>query len=107
MRDQMSRAVYKTLEGYGLDVRDDYSGRCMYGDRCFGFVGGPEALTQFFSFMHVFASGNDREELEDNAEAFFEEGPSLAWDSMGMDMIFYFPRVTVEQDPDIEDDEEE
>lgn len=104
---QMRRAIYKALEEYGLEVRDDYSGRCMYGDRCFGFTGGPEAVTQFFSFMHAFASGTEGEEIEDNAEQFFEELPNLSWDSMGLDMIFYFPRVTVEEDPDLEYDEDE
>lgn len=110
---QMSRTMYKILEDEGLEVRDDYSGRCMYGDRCFSFTGGPEEITKFFGIMHRMASGEwdhssdyEAEGISDEAEEFFGDEPSLSWDSMGLDMIFYFSRVTVEEDPDIEDDED-
>lgn len=113
MAFQMSRTMYRILEDEGLEVRDDYSGRCMYGDRCFGFTGGPETITQFFGIMHRMASGewdhtsDEADGISEEAEVFFGEEPSLSWDSMGLDMIFYFPRVTVEEDPDLEYDEDE
>lgn len=113
MAFQMSRKMYKILEDEGLEVRDDYSGRCMYGDRCFGFTGEPDAVTRFFGILHRMASGEwdhssdyEAEGLSEEAEEFFGNEPSLSWDSMGLSMIFYFPRVTVEADIDIDDEDD-
>ena len=66
------------------DLRFDYSGRGMYGAKCFGIVGDD---TKFLKFLIKFA----------------EREPDLAWeltdrvatDSMGREAIMYFVGATV------------
>jgi hypothetical protein len=68
------------------DLREDYGGRAMYGEKTFGLIGSEDA---FFLFLVEFAKtegldGDTAQELARRARS----------DSMGQsDLIFYFPGV--------------
>jgi hypothetical protein len=70
------------------DLYKDYSGRCMYGKQCIGFVSDQNpfdlgiALAQFLR--------NEDNELLD---AFENAGAKM--DSMGLSTIVYFPSISI------------
>jgi hypothetical protein len=81
---------------------ENYSGRFMYGDKCFGIVGSIQDYGKFMSNlgMNVYDDsimGLTVFEVDSLAGATRE-------DSMGRDAIFYFPGYNVEP---AEDDEDE
>lgn len=63
-------------EEAGVEYRTDYSGRGMYGAECFGVEGNH---SDFLRFMRL---------LDDDL---FEDLADPSTDSMGMDIIFYWP----------------
>ena len=88
-------------EGAELDVRS-YSGRGMYGRECLAIEGS--------SAMDIIASMLEKisEEDEDAAEAASDLSEALrrsSQDSMGRDMVLYFPHIKFEEEG--EEDEEE
>lgn len=64
-------------EEYDLEIRDDYSGRCMYGAECVGVDGEWYGLDG--------ATGQLRKLLGDERK-----------DSMGLGGILYWPGTTLE-----------
>ena len=66
-------------DNIGADLRRNYSGRGMFGKECIGIVGPLASLVHVV--MHV--------TLEDPALAL--ELLNISHDSMGLDMIFYWP----------------
>ena len=73
----------------GIAVREDYSERGMYGDKCLGFVVSSHAPA--YRLMVGLASVLGAEEAGDIARR-------AKTDSMGRDMIVYFPGVTLDED---------
>lgn len=69
-------------------VRENYSGRGMYGRTCVGIVVGCTQLA--FKFFAALA-------MEDVAgpDVAFQLAEQAQTDSMGRDMIVYFPRLTL------------
>jgi hypothetical protein len=68
------------------DLRLDYSGRGMYGDKCVGIVvEDPSALIEFV--LALADSGTDTSWLR-----------NVRMDSMGMSTIYYWPSVSVKED---------
>ena len=89
-RDIILRALYDA----GLDEEDlyeNYSGRAMYGDKCFGVVG---SIGDLVKFVLALSSYDARGEL----------GGDIDWvadvvtDGMGMQSIFYWPGVNVSKE---------
>ena len=76
----VDEASYLGLE----DVREDYSGRGMYGAGCFGIVA--ESLDEVVPIL--------RKALGDTPALDLLE--AMTTDSMGLDTIYYFPGVRVE-----------
>ena len=72
------------------DIRTDYSGRGMYGESCFGitFDGGGNV------FGFALRLGKEHPEL---AEKFAKAGLPRQ-DSMGLGTIFYWERLSCEED---------
>lgn len=81
--------IVKAVTEADLDPEDcirwDYSGRYMYGQKCFGLVGGESDFGRFMVEMTVIVGPDAARQLVD----------SLCTDSMGRDVIFYFPGVEV------------
>jgi hypothetical protein len=72
------------------DVRWDYSGRGMYGDRCFGIVGTLVDYTAFLLELSVLAR-NDA----DYWDLAMELSQHVNTDNMAYSTIYYFPSVKV------------
>lgn len=79
-------AMRELAEGYELKFHHDYSGRGMYGRTCIGVEGTRE---NFWRFTLVMAS-----ELHEDLMIALETLPQQ--DSMGMDLIWYWPGVTID-----------
>lgn len=82
-------AVVTAIEDAGMDpddvLREGYSGRSMYGDKTWGIVGN---MTGFATFLVEFAKAEG-----EDADGAQELAGHVQSDSMGWDLIFYFPGV--------------
>lgn len=101
---EISRKLYDRLEEEGLRVRDNYSGRCMFGETCFGIVVGNVA-TAVYDVSEalrgiIIAERRDDVDLAKEAADVLEEGEltECRTDNMGLDYIIYFPHITVERE---------
>lgn len=101
---EISRKLYDRFEEEGLQVRDNYSGRFMFGETCFGVVVDniatavsdvSEALREI-----IIAERRDDLDLAKEAADMLEDGKlsECRTDNMGLDYIIYFPHITVEQE---------
>jgi hypothetical protein len=70
--DKVIRYVEKKSE---VTVHRHYSGRCMFGERCFGFVGYHEDCAPIAQYITR------------------KTGKSFRSDNMGKEMIYYFPSI--------------
>lgn len=87
-------------EDNDVDVRDDYSGRAMYGSACIGYVG-DEPVRFALELAAVIAGeavgyyiDGSKPDVDDIRDAFEEIG-SMRSDSMGRSSIWYWPEVVV------------
>jgi hypothetical protein len=88
-----------------FDVRVDYSGRGMYGRKCFGIVGYPSDLAHFLTRLPLYLAEDEGEPVINVVNDVVDEWMQLSWDSMGQQTIFYWPSVQVldEEQEDIMD----
>lgn len=70
----------------------DYSGRFMYGAKCFGVT--VDSMDEFVKFM--FAVAGNASESDEEAEFAEALSEGVRQDSMGKGFIFYWPEVQVE-----------
>lgn len=101
---EISRKLYDRLEEEGLQVRDNYSGRCMFGETCFGVVV-DNLATAVYDVSEVLreiiiAERRDDPDLAKEAADMLEDGKltECRTDNMGLDYIIYFPHITVEKE---------
>jgi hypothetical protein len=66
-------------------LREDYSGRGMFGDRCFGIVGALDA----FGLVLVELTEDGHGELARNMAS------NVRTDNMGYEAIYYWPELTL------------
>lgn len=91
--------VYEAVFQAGLDedsIREDYSGRYMYGRTAFGIVGSVQDYSQFLvelATQHV--------DGYDLASEFVQR---LRMDNMANEYIFYFPGIVLVDKVDEEDE---
>lgn len=90
LRADVEKAAYEADLDLEEDLRFDYSGRGMYGGKCFGIVADTARYTKFM--MLLFAD-LDRDQA-------WEMVDQVCTDSMGFDTIFYFPGVFVVDEED-------
>lgn len=101
---EISRKLYERLEEEGLNVRDDYSGRSMYGKMCFGVT-----VSQLATALHdvsevlreiIIKEKRDDLDLAKEAADMLEDGnlTEFKTDNRGLDYIIYFPHITVEEE---------
>lgn len=101
---EISRKLYDRLEEEGLRVSDNYSGRFMFGETCFGVVVDNIAtavydLSESLREIIITESRNNQDLAKEAADV-LEDGKltECRTDSMGLDYIIYFPDITVEQE---------
>lgn len=108
---EISRSTLEdALNQTDVELRENYSGRGMYGDTCIGVVGDQDALEVFEQELAKAATlakyedhhPTDYSDPEAVIETFIEELHNVAasrrTDSMGMDAIWYYPRLTITED---------
>lgn len=87
---------------YEVNVYRDYSGRGMFGDTCFGIICGRSAnseMHKFYCAMHELAVIEDPDyaSVKVIAGEFWNNTDlSVAQDSLGLDLILYFPGIHCE-----------
>lgn len=74
--------------GINCEVRDDYSGRCMYGEKTYGLVVG-RVTDLLRATLEYFQSNIEMGEEDLYYGIEVPDIESLAWDSMGLDTIVY------------------
>jgi hypothetical protein len=72
---QLVQKIVRLAENRGLRPYRRYSGRCMFGATCIGFVGENAECAALASFIKR------------------KTGKSFAYDNMAMEMIYYFPSI--------------
>lgn len=87
--DDAAKLIVDLCDRAGIEYRD-YSGRCMYGDRCFAIVADKpvDAILELVS--EAFAS------LEpEDVETVVEGLHGSRTDSMGLSTVVYWPHLTI------------
>jgi len=74
VKKALAERITKRAAELGLEVRTDYSGRCMYGRTCLGVVGDKFTLIE----LVCTTTGGNR---------------GLCIDEMGLGHIFYWPHI--------------
>jgi hypothetical protein len=90
-------------------IRENYSGRFMYGETCLGVVLDRDAKPRFLNRLREVIIGgeytdDELDDLDDDEVAEYDEACTLAnrvinralTDNMGLSMIVYFPGVELE-----------
>ena len=88
-REDVENAIYNAdiVSFNEMDdvLRTDYSGRGMYGDKCFGLVCSEGELLRFI--VHLAQRGEDVNWID-----------SVRSDSMGRSTIWYWPQVQLSEE---------
>ena len=83
-----------------FQVRVDYSGRGMFGEKCLGIVGS-DTTTVIYKIMEAIMN-EYCDEKETQLELFHELAEMLSdgskQDSMGLQHIIYFPSVEIDEE---------
>jgi hypothetical protein len=77
MSETLGVRIVEYANRNGLDIRDDYSGRGMFGKQCLGVVG---SIAELDALLNRVEGSNE----------------GLCKDSMGKEFIYYWPSVTME-----------
>lgn len=91
------------LDQVDVELHEDYSGRGMYGETCFGVDGSRDDCEEFESELAKAVTlgwfsrseGTPEEVLDVFMEKLADIRNARRTDSMGMDIIFYYPRIKV------------
>lgn len=90
-RTHIENAAYEADLDTEEDIYWEYSGRYMYGEKCFGIVGSVSDFARFLVMLTY---------LDDGPDEAYELSQRVNTDSMGRSTIFYFPGVKVVGDDD-------
>lgn len=88
---------------YGFDIRNDYSGRGMFGDTCFGVT-----CNNIFEWIYCMIDDINNnftdEELYNVLNEFGEMVREAKTDSMGLETILYFPNWSLPEEENTDED---
>lgn len=91
-------AVAHTEENHDIELRENYSGRGMYGKECYGVEGNTTALGEFESALALLTVMDDLDDKVNGhtaLNAMTDLADMRRSDSMGLDTIYYYPNLTV------------
>lgn len=77
-------------------IYEGYSGRCMYGDKCFGLT--VDGVGEAASVLLAFVAEGGESEFYERMELAQELAQAMRTDSLGLQMIAYFPGYELEDD---------
>ncbi len=84
----LANMIQEFCEIMGYQYRKDYSGRYMFGKECVGIVTGEnivEVIIKLADYLYECGVSSVEKELG-----------KVCYDNMGVDMIIYFPNVSVD-----------
>ena len=90
---ELENYIYAIGEMFDIRVRNDYSGRYMYGDKCIALEFNGTAGQLFAAFLTPMTSYNI-ELIEPLAELFSE----MRVDQLGKGYIYYFPGWSLDKE---------
>lgn len=79
-----------------------YSGRSMYGKKCLAITVQDNNLFKFMQDILIAVADNP--EYIYKLETIFDD---VRWDSLGLDYVVYFPRVTYSDEEEIDEESED
>lgn len=85
--------IEDALQDAGIEEDDlalDYSGRFMFGERCFGIIGDASIFARFVAAL-------TNQGTDEAAELVGEFVQRVKTDSMARDTIYYFPGILLEE----------
>lgn len=98
MNIEFPPALWEQLEDE-FELTSDYSGRAMYGDTCIGVIGSTSDLLKFVARVATWNVENEEDaDSPEGIELVEDLADSARSDSMGRDMVFYFPGVKLGAD---------
>ena len=89
--ENIKELIREYCDGEGLDLREDYSGRGMYGKSCVAITCDNPLYTVCELFAYIVDSDDDLDGYD--VQCALGEPKQ---DSMGMSSILYFPRLKTE-----------
>ena len=97
---ELSNLIRQTAEDCNMQIREDYSGRGMFGRTCFGLVYSGTAGQLCACFLRAMDDDGTgtAQELADLLD-------DMRTDSMGYDTIYYFPGWELEESEDPKDED--
>lgn len=91
---EIKNIIIDTIEEFceenGYRFRSDYSGRCMYGRKCIGFI--VESINEGFYAIAEITERLADEEIQNISQKL----GSICYDNMGMNYIIYFPKLNAD-----------
>ncbi len=88
--EDLARFLIGVCDDYGLNWDNDYSGRGMFGNRCFS-IRTDESVGRLFAGI-IFAFNEETLCYTDEIGRMFED---MRQDSMGLGRVYYFPGWTI------------
>jgi hypothetical protein len=96
MRDTLTQdelgIIRDFCDDHEYELHEDYSGRCMYGRECIGFVTEESAFNVAIN-LAIYLNDFD----EEGATLLDKFNTRASEDSMGLSHIVYFPSLSVEE----------
>lgn len=84
LTDAQQTLLDATAADAGMEYRDDYSGRFMYGEKCIAVIGKQNAFARFMMLV-----------AQRDGELAGKLADSVRVDDMGLDLVYYFPGLQV------------
>lgn len=105
LTEKETEMIENVCDDLGFELYKDYSGRCMYGAECFGFVtDAPGAELKFaIQLLNYIEGDSDKDIVMELLENMSE---CAATDSMGRATIYYYKQLQWAESGSDEEDEE-
>lgn len=98
--DKLLELIVDLHDGEDFQIRVDYSGRGMFGEKCLGIVGSDTATVIYKIMDAIMDEYGDEKDTQ--LELFHELAEMLSngskQDSMGLQRIIYFPSVEIDEE---------
>jgi hypothetical protein len=92
----------------GFEPYYEYSGRCMYGETCFGITGNLRHIPEFFIRLTQNIIQYQEVNVPENktkAAQVLQAFETMEMDSLGLDSIIYFKRINIKNTNEDQDED--
>lgn len=94
----LAQLIVEAADDLDVDVRTNYSGRSMYGRTCVGVTGSSSDINSVIAgvIMELSDLAVEGPDARDQMREHIETLLNYAQDSMGMDRIYYWPGLMLQ-----------